>query len=273
MSRLKFLTPLFLGVAALAYAQPDPAALQKQVQDLERRERREQQKIDQAEEQDRIKLRARERDELARVQRESAVVATQASATMVATGSMAAIDTTKLAAAKFSEDEVRNLIQNQLGADITNQYARQRNEVTRKYALERAKLDDQQLEGDDAAKQRDLAIKTAELNARFQEKYDDLAVELAGEEAKLRFAQTTKINAAERDLAARTAKYLFEQSQKGAAATYNPTADPEYSKLVAARDQAKNALETALDELRAKYNVKRTDLDNAKEDEQAKLSG
>src|SRR5450432_1625602 len=99
------LTPLFLAVATLAYADPDPATFQKQTQDLERRERREQQKVDQAEEQDRIKLRTRERDELARVQRESAQLAINATATALTSGTMATIDTNKLAEAKFNEDE------------------------------------------------------------------------------------------------------------------------------------------------------------------------
>ncbi|MDI1320550.1 MAG: hypothetical protein PSW75_10220, partial [bacterium] len=81
-----------------------------------------------------------------------------------------------------------------------------------------------------------------------------------------------KINAAERDLAALTGKHLMEQTQKGSAAAYNPAADPEFTKLSAVRDAARSALETALDELRAKFNARRTDVDNAKEDEMAKLN-
>jgi hypothetical protein len=269
----KIIAPLVLCLATVVHADPDPAAYQKQTQDIERREKRELQKVDQAEEQDRIKLRTRERDALAQVQRDNAVIATGASASVMATGNLASIDTTKLAQAKFNEDEVHNMINNQATPEMMSQYTLQRAAINRKYALERAKLDADQLTGDDAAKQKDLAIKTAELNAKYQEQYDNLANEQAGEEAKLRFAQTTKVNAAERDLAAMTAKYMFDQSKKGAAASFNITADPDYLKLTAARDQVKSALDTALDELRAKYNAKRTDIDNAKEDEQAKLSG
>ena len=127
--------------------------------------------------------------------------------------------------------------------------------------------------GDDAAKQHDLALKTAELNGKFQGQYDDLELEQAAEEAKVRFSHTTKINTAERDLSALMAKHMLDQAGKGNAAAWNPAADPDFGKLTAARDQAKGDLETALDELRAKFTGRRTDIDNAKEDELAKLNG
>ncbi|MGH6630858.1 MAG: hypothetical protein ACREB3_14105, partial [Burkholderiales bacterium] len=229
------------------------------------------QKIEQAEEPERIKLRTRERDELARVQRETALAAGAASATVVATGKVTAIDTNKFVQLKFAEDAVHNLIQNWLTPEMDARFQRERNAVNRKFTLERAKLDAQQIDaGDETAKQRDRAIKTAEIKAKLQEQTDDLAVEQAGEEAKLRYTHTTKINAVERDLAALTARYLLEQSTKGSAVIFNPTADPEYGKLSAARDQAKSSLDTALDELRAKFSAHRTDIDNAPEDEQAK---
>ena len=65
---------------------------------------------------------------------------------------------------------------------------------------------------------------------------------------------------AERDLAALMAKQLLDQANKGAAAIYNPMADPAFTKLSAARDEVKNSLETAFDELRAKLAVRRTDI-------------
>jgi hypothetical protein len=61
---------------------------------------------------------------------------------------------------------------------------------------------------------------------------------------------------------------------KGAgAAAYLPMADPDFIKLSAVRDAAKSALETELDELRAKFNVRRTDINNALEDEKAAITG
>ena len=265
---------LFLLLTTGLLAEPDPAAFQKQQKDLERRESRELQKVDQAEELERIKVRTRERDELARVQREATVNATTTTAAVVATGKLSVVDTTKLAQLKFAEDEVRNLVQNQLDAGLNVRFTRERGAINRKYALERAKLEAQQLDaGDDTAKQREQAVKTAELTAKFQEQLDDLAAELETESAKLRFEHTTRINAAERDLTAFSAKHLMEQVGKGTAANYNPAADPEFAKLTAARDAARSALETALEELRAKFNVRRTDIENAREDEQAKLSG
>ncbi len=265
---------LLLCVTTLAVAETDPAALQKQQQDIDRRERRDQQKIDQAEEQERIKLRSRERDELARVQRENTALVGATITAATAGGKALLLDPDKVAQAKFDEDEVHNLINNQLGADITNRFNKQRSAVTRQYTLERAKLDAQQIDGgDDTAKQRDQATKVAELNDKFQAKLDDLAYDAAVDEAKLRFSNTTKINEAEKALTALMTKHLVEQSQKGNAAVYNPTADPQYAKLCASRDEAKNALDTAIEESRAKFSAQRTDIENAKEDELAKLNG
>ena len=261
-------------VLALADAAPDPAAVQKQIQDLEKQQRREAQKIDQAEEQERIKLRARERDELAKVQRDTSSAVATATTGAVATGTTAAFDPAKFAQLKFAEDEVHNLIQNQLGAEISLRFDRERKALDRKYALQRAKLEAQQIDaGDDTAKQRETATKTADLNDQYQQKYDDLALEQATEEAKVRYARTTAINTAERDLAALMNKRMLDQTSKPGAAPWNPAADPDYAKLTAARDQAKNELETALDEVRAKFSSRKTDLDNAKEDDLAKLNG
>ena len=272
----KLITLLSLLITLpLAWAEVDSAALDKQLKDVDRRESRERQKVDQAEEQDRIKLRSRERDELARVQRENTAVAMQAMGTITATGNIAHVDTAALAKAKFAEDEVRNLMQNQDGAEISRRFDHERRALDRKFALERAHIEAQRIDaGDDTAKQRDVANKTADINNRFQERDDDLTLEEAAEEAKLRFTYTTKLNAAERDLADMVAKHMFAQIEKGSAAgAYNPAADPEYTKLAAVRDQAKNGLDTALEEMHAKFNTRRTDISNEKEDEVAKLSG
>lgn len=267
------ITATFLFLAASAVAQADPAALERQQKDLERKESRELQKVDQAEEQERIKLRTRERDELAKIQREINTAAGTSTAAMVATGSMRALDTAKLAQYKFSQDEIGNLIQNQLGAEITTRFNGERKAVNRKYTLERARLEAQQIEGEDAAKQRDQALKIAELNAKYQGPLDNLDLEQETESARLRFSHTTKINAAERDLAALTTKHMVEQMDKGAGAVYNPMADPEFTKLSAVRDEARSQLETALDELRAKFNARRADVTNALDDEKAKITG
>ncbi len=269
----RIITVVFLLLASAGFAQSDPAAIERQQKDLERKESRELQKVDQAEEQERIKLRTRERDELAKIQRDITTTAGATTAVVVATGKMGALDTAKLAQYKFAQDEVSNLIQNQLGVEIATRFNRERKAINRKYSLERAKLEAQQIEGEDAAKQRNQAVKIAELSAKYQEQLDELDLEQEAESAKLRFNNSTKINAAERDLAALTTKHLVEQMDKGAAAVYNPMADPEFAKLSAVRDGAKGTLETALDELRAKFNVRRTDINNALDDEKAKITG
>jgi len=265
--------PLFLLLATGGLAQIDPAALERQQKDIERHESRELQKIDQAEEQERIKLRARERDELAKIQRDINTTALTSTTAVVATGSLASVNTAKLADYKFAQDEFANLLHNQLEPEMDNRFNHDRKAINRKYALERAKLDAQQIAGDDAAKQRDQVLKTAEVSAKYQEQLDDLDLEQEAEAAKLRFSHTTRINAAERDLAAMISKHIMDQAGKGAAASYNPAADPDFNKLSTVRDEAKNALQTALDELRAKFEVRRTDINNAREDEKAKITG
>jgi len=266
---------LFLLLATGGLAQTDPAAIERQQKDLERRESRELQKVDQAQEQERIKLRARERDELARIQRDINTTALTSTTAVVATGSLASVNTAKLADYKLAQDEFANLLHNQLEPEMDGRFNHDRKAINRKYALERAKLEAQQIPaGDDAAKQRDQAGKLAGVADKYQEPLDNLDLEQEAEAAKLRFSHTTKINTAERDLAAMISKHIMDQAGKGAAAAaYNPAVDPEFNKLSAVRDEAKNALQTALDELRAKLEVRRTDINNALEDEKAKITG
>ena len=268
------ITALSLLLAATSVAQTDPSTLERQQKDLERKESRELQKVDKAEEQERIKLRAFERDELAKLQRDMSGTVLAGTAAVAATGSYSVLDTAKLAQQKFTQDELTNLVQNQRGAEIATRFNRDRKAINRKYGLERAKLDAAQIvDGDDAAKQRDQALKIAEVTAKYQEQFDNLDLEQETETAKLRFSHTTKINAVERDLTALISKHMIDQAGKGAAAVFNPMADPAYTKLAATRDEAKNALETAFDELRAKLAVRRTDISNALDDEKAKITG
>lgn len=265
---------LLVLLAACTMAHADPAAFERQQKELERKESRELQKVDQAQEQERIKLRARERDELAKIQRDINTTAMTSTAAVVVSGNMASVNTAKLSDYKLAQDEFANLLHNQLEAEVDGRFNRERKAINRKYALERAKLDAEQLEGEDAAKQRSQAVKLAEVTDKYQEQFDNLDLEFEAESAKLRFSHTTKINAAERDLAAMVSKHLMEQAGKGsAAAAYNPAADPEFNKLSAVRDAAKNALQTAVEELRAKFDVRRTDINNAQEDEKAKVTG
>ena len=273
---MHFLTrsALFLVLAACLSAHADPAAVERQQKEIERKESRELQKVDQAQEQERIKLRARERDELAKIQRDINTTAMTSTAAVAASSNMASVNTAKLADYKLAQDEFANLLHNQLEPEMDGRFNRDRKAINRKYALERAKLEADQLEGEDAAKQRSQAVKLAETTDKFQEQFDNLDLEFEAESAKLRFANTTKINTAERDLAAMIAKHIMEQAGKGAAAAaYNPATDPDFNKLSVVRDDAKNALQTAVEELRAKFDARRTDISNAQEDEKAKITG
>jgi hypothetical protein len=211
---------------------------------------------------------------LAKVQRDADAIAATATAGAIA-GTTAGYDPAKFAQIKFSQDEVQNLIQNQLGPEITARFDRQRKEIDRRYGAQRAKLEIPAADpSDDSSKQpHDLAVKTADLNAKYQEKYDALAVEQAQAEAKVRFTHTTAVNQAERELAALINKHTLDAAKPGATAPWNPMADPDYSKLTGVRDQARSDLETAVEEVRSQYANKRTDIDNAKEDDTAKLGG
>src|SRR4051812_3607041 len=149
MSRLKHIVFALL-LTVRAAAQVDPAALERQQKDIERRESRELQKVDQAAELERIKLRARERDELAKIQRDINTTALTSSAAVAATGSMGSINTAKLADYKFAQDEFANLLHNQLEPEVDGRFNRDRKAINRKYALERAKLEAQQIpDGED----------------------------------------------------------------------------------------------------------------------------
>src|ERR1700712_2136988 len=113
------ITAVFLLLAVSVFAEIDQAVVERERKDLERKESRELQKVDQAEEQERIKIRTRERDELAKIQRDMTTMAGTATASIVVTGTLAGVDTAKLAQYKFQQDEINNLIQNQLGAEIS----------------------------------------------------------------------------------------------------------------------------------------------------------
>ncbi len=258
----RIFTVVFLLATASLLAQPDPAARPRQ--ELVDRENRELAEAGQAEEQERGKLRLREGDEFARIQRDAATGAR----------SPAATDTDKLIEYTFAQDEVRNLIQNQLGAEITVRFKRERNRIRRESTLARARLDAEHIDaGTDTAKRRDEAVKAAELAAQDQEQLDNLAREEETEAARLRFTHTTLINAAERDLAALSARLMMAQINRGSASTYNPAADPEIAQLSAARDSAKKALDTALAELSARFNLRRTEIENARKGGPAKAAG
>ncbi len=85
---------------------------------------------------------------------------------------------------------MHNLINNQLTPEMDARFQKERNAIARKFDLERAKLDAQQIDGgDDTAKQRATAEKRRTSTRNFQEQTDDLAVEQSLEEAKLRFQQ------------------------------------------------------------------------------------
>lgn len=280
-------TPLLLSVFAAtiltAWADPDPAALQRERAALERGFDREEQKINQAQEQAMIKVHARERELRAAAEREG--TAGVDVATYMMTAGAKGIDFDKIAAAKLATDEVNNQVAHQLTPDVDDTIQAQRDALNRRRTLELAKFDAKAIptaEGSDKA--RDEQIQRAELNAKWQEKTDALDREERCALQKLEFEQTSKLNAIEAQIYAlqqkqawMVQKKLQEESQAGktpdmtAYAQALSSTSPEAKPLVAKRDELKNGLQTAREELSAQYNVKRTDVQNQREDDLAKI--
>jgi BMFP domain-containing protein YqiC len=138
-------------------------------------------------------------------------------------------------------------------------------------------------EGSDKA--RDEQFKRAEFNAQWQEKFDALDREERRAQQKLEFEQTSKLNALEAQIYALQQKQAWAaqkkmQEESKAGKTPDMTAyaqalsavSPEAKVLTAQRDELKNALQTAREKLSAQYSVKRTDLQNQRDDDLAKLS-
>ena len=277
------LLPLFAAAFLTAGADPDPAALQRGRAALERGFDREDQKISQAQEQAMIKVRARERELRAAAERDS--TAGVDLATFMMTAGAKGIDFDKIAAAKLATDEVSNQVNHQLTPEAEQTIQAQRDALNRRRTLELAKFDAKMIpDGEGADKARDEQIKRAELNAQWQEKTDALDREERRTLQKLEFEQTSKLNAVEAQIYAlqqkqawAAQKKLQEESQGGktpdmtAYAQALASASPEAKSLIVKRDELKNALQTAREELSAQYSVKRTDLQNQRDDDLAKL--
>ena len=67
-----------------------------------------------------------------------------------------------------------------------------------------------------------------------------------------------------------------EKAAKGEAPTpadLTPSPDPALASAEAARDEARNALQTAIEQKQADFNPRRTALENQRDEELAKLEG
>jgi hypothetical protein len=276
---LRLSAALLVSVGFLRAAEPDPEALARQRAQLERNFDRESQKIDQANEQAMIPLNAKRRELSAKIDRDNSTSLNLAS--YLASDGKTGLDIEKLKQVRFEQLEGSNQIDRQMFADIEEATQAKRDALDRRRNLERAKFDANAITGsEDAAKLRDEAIKRAEITAKWQEKIDALNREGRRAEFKLSLERHTAINHQEAE--------IFATEQKAAADAMrqlNKGGDPKTNNMLtvaqksneltqplkAKRDEAVNALETALEELRANYSVRRTDLENERDDEIAKV--
>ena len=231
-----------------------------------------------------IKVHAQERDLRAAAERDS--TAGVDLATYMLTAGAKGLDFDKIAAAKLAVDEISNRVNHQLTPAAEEPFQVQRDALNRRRTLELAKFDAKIIpDGEGADKLRESQVKRAELDARWQEKFDALEREERQAGQKLDFEQTSKINAAEAKIYALQQKQawaaqakLTEDTKAGKPADMTAytqaltQATPELKAAAAQRDDLKNALQTAHEELTAQYNAKRTDLQNERDDEVAKLS-
>jgi hypothetical protein len=282
--KLPLLLPVLAVTALVALAAPDFSAFQRERATLERGFEREEQKIDQAQEQAMIKIHSQERELRAAAERGG--TAGVDPATYMLSGGTKGVDTEKMGQAKLAADEVSNRVANQLTPDAEEPFQAERAALNRRRTLELAKFDTKMIpDVEGAEKLRDQQIKRAELTARWEEKFDALEREERRAARKLEFEQTSKLNAVEAKLfvlqqqqAMAAQKKLQEEAQAGRApdmAVYSQlmtTVSPEAKALLVQKDELKNALQTAQEELSAQFGVKRTDLQNQRDDELAKLA-
>jgi hypothetical protein len=275
----RFLLPAVILPAVVMAADVDPA---KERARIEREYTRDTQKVDQAREQAMIPVNSKRRELAAKIERENSTVLNLS--TYLLTNGTSGVDFDKIQQIRFDQLEGTNLIDRQMIADVDDKTQEKRDEFERRRTLDLARLDAQAItEGEEAAKQRAAAIKRAEITAKWQEKIDALNREGHRAEAKLSLDKHTELNRLDAEIYVTEQKALFEalkkmqadaKSGKDAGAAYASALQPvnqATQALKEKRDTLSNEIETALEQLRAKFNAQRTDLENGRDDDLAKI--
>lgn len=273
------LLPAVLLPAVVMAADADPA---KERARIEREYTRDTQKVDQAREQAMIPVNSKRRELAAKVERENSTVLNLS--TYLLTNGASGVDFDKIQQIRFEQLEGTNRIERQMIADVDDKAQEKRDEFERRRTLDLSRLDAQAItEGEEAAKQRAAAIKRAEITAKWQEKIDALNREGHRAEAKLSLEKHTELNRLDAEIYVTEQKALFDalkkmqaesKSGKDAGAAYANALRPvnqATQALKEKRDTLSNEIETALEQLRAKFNAQRTDLENGRDDDLAKI--
>lgn len=247
-------------VVASAWGQD---ALLRATMAVENRYRRQADQIDTRQEQERIKLNTRLREERAKIQR--GAQATVANA-LVSGG-----DPRQLAQIQFEEAELTNRHDNDWELALNDRFEAERAALERAKALELARLAAQHLEaGEETAKVRALAEKSAEVSDRWQERLDALRFEESAALGAARLAGRTKENIAAKAMAAWLAQQMVKAQETGQ--LFNALADPAYLDLTAKRDEARNDTETGQETLRAEFDERRRELERQRDEELGALA-
>jgi len=278
--KIAALLPLLLAASTLTAAGPDVAAIQREQVALDQRNTRESQRIEQAQEEAMIPVRAKVRDLRAKAEREfrAASLAVVPALTAGKTG----IDTAAIEQAKFALLEVDNIEANQLEPEGLEPFEAQRQAWSRQHDIAKAKIEAMLFDGmEGGEKARDAVVHKAEIMAKWSEKLDALGLELARAQRQLQLEHTSRINKAEARLVALGVKAsaamnarIQQKLKKGEAPTAEdaaPQPDPAQPAVEAERDEARNALQTALEKVQASFTPRRNELENQRDEELAKI--
>jgi len=239
-------------------------ALLRATQDVENRYRRQFAQIDTRQEQERIRLNSRLREERAKIQRAAQATVVNALA--------AGGDPRQMAQIQFEEAELANRHEHDWELALTDRFESERATLERRKALELARLAAQHLEsGEETGSLRALAEKSAEVTDRWQEQIDALRFEESAALGAARLAGRTRENLAAKAMAAWLAQQMVKARETGQ--LFNALADPAYLELTAKRDGARNETETEQETLRAKFDERRRELERQRDEELGALTG
>ena len=247
--------------------------------EIERKFGAEERQLEARFDQERIQLRSTTRERLAAVERELQAKMAAALNTMAASGG--AMNLGGTAEATFAKAEIEAEMDYWLEPSLSARQQRELAAINRRRAQVSTELAARYLDaGEDTAAMRTRVQQASAIEARWQEKLDELEFERSIETAKLQRARRRAENEFSRDQAAlllrNLAKAAADPDGAGAAAAgaglFGAMGDPEMVALQEKRDEAINACEREIEELSARLDVRRADLEARRDDELAEAA-
>ena len=241
---------VILWLGADAGRAQDEAAMRREAREIERKFGAEERQLEARFDQERIQLRSTTRERLA-------------------------------AEATFAKAEIEAEMDYWLEPSLSARQQRELAAINRRRAQVSTELAARYLDaGEDTAAMRTRVQQASAIEARWQEKLDELEFERSIETAKLQRARRRAENEFSRDQAAlllrNLAKAAADPDGAGAAAAgaglFGAMGDPEMVALQEKRDEAINACEREIEELSARLDVRRADLEARRDDELAEAA-